>query len=349
MQKVVRDIPTAIRAETFNSLIDAARELQSNRHRIVTPASSQHRPADTVLVRNESGRDVPRFGVLGVAAPIITPRANANEFANNVTLRGVLPTIADHAGRFVVTLAPIAQGKIGPALIDGLGVGVVRIETEGDRFADVEDDNADTLVSGSAGGAELLWIEPEADRQTPGIARCVIRLGTQGSTSHRQFRVRALGGDGDTLDCRAWDGEAESGEVVPVLLPHELRRSRYNGKTEELFDAASGSYITVRYVAGASLLTRTAFIDAQSYSEQQIITPQYVTAAHGLSIGPTIIVAMSAGSVAGGLGQPPDTPEEERREWMVQDARAWAEVFTQQTGAGIVQRMIERRGGGERA
>lgn len=169
------------------------------------------------------------------------------------------------------------------------------------------------------------------------------------SASLQQFRILALGGDGDTLLCRTWDGAEEGTEDVAVLLPHELRKSRYNGKAEELLDAASGSYVTVRYVAGPTLLTRTAFIDAQSYSEQQIITPQYVTAAHGGSIGPTIVVAVSRASVAGGLGQPPDTPEEERREWMVQDARAWAEVWSQGTAQGIVQRMIERRGGGERA
>lgn len=348
MNKVVRDIPTAIRAETFNSLIDAARELQSNRHRIVTPASSQHRAADTVLVRNESGRDVPRFGVLGIAAPIITPRANANEFANNVTLRGALPTIADHAGRFVVTLAPIAQGKIGPALIDGLGVGVVRIETEGDRFADVEDDNADTLVSGDSGGAELLWVEPEADRQTPDVARCVLRLGTQGSTPLQQFRVRAFGADGDTLLCRTWDGAEEGTEDVKVLLPHELRKSRYDRKFE-ILDGA-----TVTYTAGPTLLTRTAEIRAENYSEKQAITPQYVTYENGGgenpdAIGPTIIVAASAGSITGGLGQPPDTPEEDRIDWMVQDARAWAETYTQGSAQDIVRRMIERRGEGQRA
>lgn len=154
---------------------------------------------------------------------------------------------------------------------------------------------------------------------------------------------------GDYLICRPWDGTVESEEDVRVLLPHELQRSRYDGKQEALFDATSGSYVVVRYEAGPTPLTRTAFIDAESYEEEQIITPQYVPSAHGLTIGPTVVIAIAAAAVVGGLGQRPDTPENERASYMVVDARAWAEVFTEESAELIIRRMSARRSGGERA
>lgn len=165
----------------------------------------------------------------------------------------------------------------------------------------------------------------------------------------QQFRVRAFGADGDTLLCRTWDGAVEGDTDVKVLLPHELRKSRYDGKQEALFDATSGSYVVVRYEAGPTPLTRTAFIDAESYEEEQIITPQYVPSAHGLTIGPTVVIAIAAAAVVGGLGQRPDTPENERASYMVVDARAWAEVFTEESAELIIRRMSARRSGGERA
>lgn len=189
-----------------------------------------------------------------------------------------------------------------------------------------------------------VWIHPFYD-ETANARYCFTVAGA--AQRVKQFRVVRYGTDGDTLFCRAWDGREESGEGELVLLPHELRRSRYHGKSEQLYNAVSQQYVTVSYVAGSHFLTRFAFIDAESYQEQQIMVPQYVDGGHGGSMGPTIVTAVSRASVAGGLGQLPDTPEESRIEWMAQDARAWAEVFTQQTGAGIVQRMIERRGGGE--
>ena len=54
-------------------------------------ARPERRDADVVLVRNDSGADVGRFGILGIGGPIITPEDNLDEFKRMVAVSGVTP------------------------------------------------------------------------------------------------------------------------------------------------------------------------------------------------------------------------------------------------------------------
>lgn len=117
-----------------------------------------------VMVKNATGGDVARFGVMGVTTPLFGVDGGgaftvSNEYKNFFDLIGVLPDIGIHLGRFVVAAEPIADGKVGRCY--SVGVCPVRLDVvhAGDRFADIKDDDPTVLRSGTSGAAAILWKE----------------------------------------------------------------------------------------------------------------------------------------------------------------------------------------------
>ena len=84
----------AISHRTFNTLIDAGEAFKQTLHSIGVDPKADDRRADIVLVKNASGADCPRFGVLGIDGPIFGPADNLNEFKNRIALKCVTPTTA---------------------------------------------------------------------------------------------------------------------------------------------------------------------------------------------------------------------------------------------------------------
>lgn len=114
-----------------------------------------------VPVRNDSGNDVDRFGVLGMDGVIVTQDDNEDEFYNRPTLTGVTPGLA-HPGRFIILQEPAADGEIVRGMIAGVTPVLINVVDEGDRYADVEDDPdyaGVRLKSALSGVARILWKE----------------------------------------------------------------------------------------------------------------------------------------------------------------------------------------------
>jgi len=151
-----------IPAAAYNAFVDAAIDLQRRRQNALGDPKQAFRQTGTVLVRNDSGSDVPRFGVLGIDGPLIGPSDNVEEFKNRVALAGVTPVAADHTGKFVVTLEPIAAGEIGRAVISGIAIAKVNVADAGTTYdyADVADGQVDYLeAKTNTGSAQILWLE----------------------------------------------------------------------------------------------------------------------------------------------------------------------------------------------
>ncbi len=159
MKKVKTGDPLAIPARTFNAFIDAARDHQDRQRGRDRGALRRLRQNGIVPVKNASGADRDRFDVLGIDAPLFTPTENEESFKNEPAVSGVVPVEADQTGRFVVLLEPVKAGEI--ALGCALGVCPVHVDMqdEAHRFADVAEGVTGHLVSGPAGGAEILWAE----------------------------------------------------------------------------------------------------------------------------------------------------------------------------------------------
>src|SRR5690606_36183729 len=121
-----------------------------------------HGREQLVLVRNDSGLELPRYGVLGIDGPVIEPvdgEENA-EFKRRPTLIGAAITeAADYAGRFVVALAPIRPGELGPAVLRGVTAALINVIDELHTHADTFP-NEQLLRSGFTGGAKILWKPP---------------------------------------------------------------------------------------------------------------------------------------------------------------------------------------------
>ena len=106
--------PLEIPASTWNAMVDAARSNAESQHDQRGESDSLLRQGDIIKVRNQSGRDLDRFAVLGIDSPIILPAVNDREFKNQVAINVVLPT-ENHAGQFVILLDPMRAGRMGRA------------------------------------------------------------------------------------------------------------------------------------------------------------------------------------------------------------------------------------------
>jgi hypothetical protein len=162
LRKVRTGDPLRIPARAYNAFVDAAhvaRRIDSD-----TSAGPALRGPNEhmVLVRNESGVDLPRFGILGIDRPIIEPgeEGNPDEFKRRAAVIGAAITTSDeYLGRFVVAREPIAAGKIGWSVIRGVTPAVLNVIDEEHSHADTFPDEQ-SLRTGFTGAARILWKEP---------------------------------------------------------------------------------------------------------------------------------------------------------------------------------------------
>lgn len=186
-RKVSDGDPLIIPARAYNAFIDAANAVQ--RINVLGSGSSPiYGDSQTVvLVRNDSGIDVPRFGVLGLSSPVFLPSDGLERWQEQTSFAGQLPSGAIHAGRFGVALGPIAAGAIVPCVVSGLVIGLV--DAGGDvPYADVLTGAVDRLAgSVDGGGAQVLWREPGS-----GAKWAILRVGT-GVAGSGTFFARITG------------------------------------------------------------------------------------------------------------------------------------------------------------
>ena len=160
MKKVQSGDPLKIPAATFNTFIDAARDFRSRQQGRAQNAQPGFRQSGIVLVKNASGSDRGRFNVLGIDSPIFTPTDNEEEFKNRVALSCITPVEADHTGRFVILLEPIANNEIGLGCVHGVCPVKIDVTDEDQQYADISNGETGKLKSSSTGAAQILWVEP---------------------------------------------------------------------------------------------------------------------------------------------------------------------------------------------
>jgi hypothetical protein len=216
LKKVKSGDRLAIPAATFNTFIDAANDFR-RRQQDGGGGPAADRPREHILVRNDSGEDLDRFGILGGDAPVILPADNLDEFKNRVVLSGVTPT-ADHAGRFAVLQEPLADGAIGRACVCGVSPVQVDVIDENHGFAEVEEGETGSLQSAESGSATLLYKESGT-----GLKWAVVQLGdpvvdekakvSSNDTTAGYLNGKLVAGAGITLTEKD-DGEDESLEIA---------------------------------------------------------------------------------------------------------------------------------------
>jgi hypothetical protein len=173
LKKVQRGEPLVIPASTYNAFVDTALDYQKRKLSRQSTGRSSPRDADLVLVKNTSGADRARFEILGINTPVITPTDNLDQFVNRPALSGVIPTAANHWGKFAVLAEPIRNGALGLGWLSGVCPVKVNIVNANHHHADITDNSAANLKSNGGGGAAQILCKESGT----GVKWAVVRLG----------------------------------------------------------------------------------------------------------------------------------------------------------------------------
>ena len=176
-----------INEHTANAMMAAAEEYsRRSRDPGLIGSPEYFFQGNTIHVRNDSGSDMPRFSVAGLAAALITPAQNIVEFQNYPRFSVRTPVVATDASRFCILIEPLADGAIGLAMVSG----VVPVQINGAALPGL---NCAGVVDGQIGyltpaacGVDVLWCDGGSSLrwalvQIPGTAPTVLR-GTLANT-----------------------------------------------------------------------------------------------------------------------------------------------------------------------
>lgn len=136
------------------------------------PLASPAFPANTVLVKNDTGSDLPEFSVLSVAdTPAVSPTDFPLDVQRRPYLVGTRPLSRDDP--FVVTREPIPAGAFGLASLDGLAVCDVQLGSPAQFRAGPLPGVTSALGGSCDGPAKIL----NRESWSPGTVRCLVQLG----------------------------------------------------------------------------------------------------------------------------------------------------------------------------
>ncbi len=211
LKRVQNGDEVTLSANAYNAWCDAAEDLQARRMSQTGTTNTTHHDPDVVLVRNDSGADVGRYGILGIDGPIITPTDNLDEFKNRVALKGVSPTSA-HADAFVVLLGPLIDGAVGEAVISGVCQVQIDVVSAADTTCGADVGDTAKLKSG-AGSNSILWKESGT-----GTKWTVVRIGGGGGNILKFAKLDATLDAGSSCQASVWEGDplADSGDNLTV-------------------------------------------------------------------------------------------------------------------------------------
>jgi hypothetical protein len=139
---------TAISARAWNRAQEAADIVLGERTRFGADGQSAiERASNIVLVRNDSGADIPRFGVIGFGQII----SNLN--TSQIVVQGVLPKAFSAFG---IAVEPIASGSVGRCACSGVFPVRVSICNTSHMYANPKDNDVEMLYSSTVGSLQIL-------------------------------------------------------------------------------------------------------------------------------------------------------------------------------------------------
>jgi hypothetical protein len=173
-KKVTPGQPFRPSARQWNEFVDAARTLQTDELNQAFDVDLPEHSQTKILVKNESGSELPRFSILALGEPWKTPEEDLPQFKRQIVFRGVVPqTYECHQPKhpYVILLEPLQPDGIGEAVLAGIVITQVNVIREIDPFAEVVEGNTTSLRSVPHGRTRILWKEPGT-----GLKWCVVRI-----------------------------------------------------------------------------------------------------------------------------------------------------------------------------
>jgi hypothetical protein len=144
---------TSIPASWLNDVARAI-ELPANRQR----ANEAQLPEGIVYVKNSTGSDVPRFGVMALTNIEILPADNPSGFEAQPVFTGTAPAAA-YATRYAVARKPIASGAVGECYISGVFAAAINVVDAAHTCAAPVAGDALKLSTSGDGLAQIVWKE----------------------------------------------------------------------------------------------------------------------------------------------------------------------------------------------
>lgn len=179
-RKVISGQPLRIDAPDWNAAMEAARQNRLRGTGAGTPEAREH--FQHALVLNATEEPIGRHRILTLERPALLPHdydvgmdtipGNLDGFAERLRYRGVTPAAGDL--ELVVTTEAIPAGMIGRCCVSGVAIALVEIDDELHTAAKAQ--TGTMPISSSRGPLQIIWKQDEADRETEGVALCLVRI-----------------------------------------------------------------------------------------------------------------------------------------------------------------------------
>jgi hypothetical protein len=224
-QKVQPGQRRILPAAVWNAMLETVEYVQALRESGGALIGASAAPVCVKPVKNTSGQDVARFEVLGIDDILFYPYDDQDEFCARPALKGVVPRLPDHAGKFCVLAEPAASDDMALAVLSG--VVPVKVQVDSNQswygYADVSTVK-EHLILQPYGPAQVLWKESGT-----GEKWALVRLGNPGGMLSSWGKLDAVlspnssapvslwwNGSDTGFDVTAYDWLLASGTTLPA-------------------------------------------------------------------------------------------------------------------------------------
>lgn len=169
MSKVRPGDPLRIDARTWNRVVDVT----SAQHTQLGPTLPDMERI-VLRVRNMTGEPRARYDAVRIAGPVIGRTDDDAEFFRRPLLSALPPALDERIG---VMADATDDTLVGRAIVCGATYARVQVGHEHHRYAEPLAD--EYMLATAGGGWPLLWVEPEPERETEGVAWALVLLGAR--------------------------------------------------------------------------------------------------------------------------------------------------------------------------
>ena len=158
---------------------------------------------NVILARNNSGADLPRWGVLAITGIDINPATDATRrrsFEEMPCITGTKPT-GTTGGKFVVAVEPIKSGKVGRVCAAGIVQVKVSFSNSSHTRAKPKNNSTAHLESAASGPAVIVW-----SANTSGEQWALVRWDDGGGIRIGKYTGSTTWGIGTCATVTVWDG-----------------------------------------------------------------------------------------------------------------------------------------------
>ena len=195
-------------ARTYN---DMNQLIESNRMGgLSMQAQTLRTNQDFVFVKNTSGINVNRYGILGISGIVFDPQTALPAFTSKVVFEGTVPQETQD-GRFLICAEPIRNGAMGRCWADGIVITKVSVSDASHNYATILNNNVSRLKSAENGLCYILWKESGT-----GTKWAVLRFGGSGGSSVRWAFLKTTTGASNNL--QAYLDKNLTGQEITVFF-----------------------------------------------------------------------------------------------------------------------------------